>query len=106
MAQDDVSLSEQERRTLASLEARAENDDPDLAVRLRGAQRRQWAARARKASVWLAPVLAVAGIALMLTTVAVSPWAAAVGVLLLGLGLWLAIDWVRRRWLAKRGATG
>ncbi len=97
MAQDDVSLSEQERRTLASLEARAENDDPDLAVRLRGAQRRQWAARIRKAAVWLAPTLVVAGIVLMLVTIAVSPWASAVGALLVGLGLWLAVDWVRRR---------
>jgi hypothetical protein len=42
----------------------------------------------------------------MLTTVAVSPWAAGAGVLLLGMALWLAIDWARRRWLAKRGATG
>jgi hypothetical protein len=106
MAQDDVSLSEQERRTLASLEARAENDDPDLAVRLRGAQRRHWAARVRKATVWLAPVLAVAGVALMLTTVAVSPWAAGAGVVLLGIAMWLAIDWARRRWLTKRGTTG
>jgi hypothetical protein len=102
MAQDDVSLSEQERRTLASLEARAENDDPDLAVRLRGAQRRQWVARLRRASVWLGPVLVVVGIAVMLTTVAVSPWAAGAGALVSGTGLWMLVDWLRRRWAAKR----
>jgi hypothetical protein len=102
MAQDDVSLSEQERKTLASLEARAENDDPDLAIRLRGAQRRQWAARVRRASVWLGPVLIVVGIALMLTTVAVSSWAAGVGALVSGTGLWLVVDWFRRRMAAKR----
>jgi hypothetical protein len=106
MAQDDVSLSEQERKTLASLEARAENDDPDLAVRLRGAQRRQWAAKVRRASIWLGPVLVVVGIAVMLTTVSVSPWAAAVGALVSGTGLWMIVDWSRRRWAAKHREKG
>lgn len=35
-ARDDARLSEQERAALAGLEAKAEHDDPRLAVRLRG----------------------------------------------------------------------
>jgi hypothetical protein len=75
---DEASLSAQERAALAGLEARAAADDPRLAANLKTGLRRSWSLPrwdmgSRLAStLWVGPLLSVAGLAIMVLSLSVS----------------------------------
>lgn len=88
---DRVPLSAYERRLLARLEAQAEDEDPSLAIRLRG---RTWvhllprlrAWRLPTASPWMGAAGAVCGLIVTLVAAATWVWLGVVGIALLVAG--------------------
>ena len=106
--QDDVTLTERERQQLADMEARLEAADPRLARALRGrgapagrprpgrpggpeaALERHRQATASAYRTWGGPVVVLAGLALILCSLAASGWLSVPGSLVVagGLGLW------------------
>jgi hypothetical protein len=104
---DDASLTAKERAALASLEATAAAEDPQLASRLRGSRRLHlfpglpaipsWL----RSAWWGVPALAV-GLALVILSLSVSVLLGFVGAVLAAAGLWLLVKMVDRRWISGR----
>lgn len=102
--QDKVTLSVRERQELAKLQSMLETADPDLAKKLARRGDRNGAGKPHLALVaphrlsllverrWPGPLLAVAGLGLMLFTVASLVWLAMVGAVVVtgGLALWFS----------------
>jgi len=107
---DDPSLTAKERAALASLEATAAAEDPQLASRLRGSRRLRLFTRMPAIPTWLrsmwwgVPVLAV-GLALVILSLSVNLVLGFVGVALAGAGLWMVVRIVDRRWIKGRHTT-
>jgi Protein of unknown function (DUF3040) len=104
---DDASLTAKERAALASLEAVAAAEDPQLASRLRGSRglrlfTRMPAMPAWVRSTWWGIPALVVGLALVILSISVSLVLGVAGAVLAVAGLWLVIGMVDRRWL-KRG---
>jgi hypothetical protein len=104
---DDPSLTAKERAALASLEAMAAAEDPQLASRLRGSRRLRVFTRLPAIPAWLrstwwgVPALVV-GLALIVLSLSVSVVLGLVGVALAAAGLWMVIQVVDRRWISGR----
>ena len=107
---DDASLTAKERAALASLEATAAAEDPQLASRLRGSRRLRLFTGLPAIPVWLRsswwgiPALAV-GLALVVLSLSVSVVLGFVGAVLAAAGLWLVVKMVDRRWISGRKTT-
>ena len=103
---DEVSLSDQERKALSHLEARAAADDPVLAAHLRG---RSWLGshvrlpavpdqiRDKLRRPWCGPVLVVIGVVVMVLALSVSVAVSCLGAVLTAVGLGLVAGSVSRR---------
>jgi hypothetical protein len=97
---DEATLSAAERAALAGLESKAEADDPRLAAQLRGGGHalpslHLPAALVRASQTWVGPVVAVAGLVLMILTLSSAVVLALVGALLFMGGLLLCSSLVR-----------
>jgi hypothetical protein len=107
---DDASLTDRERAALASLEAVAAAEDPQLAKRLRGTNRLHLTARLPSVPAWLqsrwmaAPLLLV-GLILVLLGLATTFVLSILGVLLTAAGLGLALEAAKVRWAARSAAA-
>jgi hypothetical protein len=107
---DDASLSAKERAALASLEAMAASEDPQLANRLRGSRRFRLFTRMPAIPVWLRsawwgiPALVV-GLALVILSLSISVVLGVVGAVLAAAGLVLVVKMVDRRWVSGRKTT-
>lgn len=104
---DEVSLSSEERQSLAHLEARAKTDDPALAARLRGRTGRAILARWRKRrpvhmAAWVGPALVLLGLVLAVVAVSSAVWLSVVALALcVGGGCGIGMS-VRERISAKK----
>ena len=107
---DDASLTAKERAALASLEAVAAAEDPQLASRLRGSRRLHVFARMPAIPTWLrstwwgVPALVV-GLVLVVLSLSVSVVLGIVGLVLAGAGLGMVVRIVDRRWISGRKTT-
>ena|SRR6516225_9189520 len=107
---DDASLTAKERAALASLEATAAAEDPQLASRLRGSRGLRLFTRLPSVPAWLrstwwgVPALVV-GLALMILSLSVSVALGIAGAVLAAAGLWLVVGMVKRRWLTRSKST-
>jgi hypothetical protein len=100
---DDASLSDRERAALASLEAVAAADDPQLAKRLRGTTRFHLARHLPRIPAWLrgdwwaAPLLIV-GLALVAAGLSTTVVLSGIGAVLIAGGLYVLVGLLQRRW--------
>jgi hypothetical protein len=107
---DDASLTAKERAALASLEATAAAEDPQLASRLRGSSRLRLLTRLPavpswvRSSWWGIPAL-VLGLVLVVLSLSVGLPLGLVGAGLAGAGLWLVVGIVDRRWIRRRPSS-
>jgi hypothetical protein len=107
---DDASLTAKERAALASLEATAAAEDPQLASRLRGSRGLRLFTHLPAVPAWLrstwwgVPALVV-GLALMILSLSVSVELGIAGAVLAAAGLWLVVGMVNRRWLTRSKST-
>jgi hypothetical protein len=106
---DDASLTDRERAALASLEAVAAADDPQLARRLRGASRLHLVAHLPRIPAWLrspwwAVPLFVVGLALVVVGLSTTVVLSVIGTLMMAAALWVGVQVVERR-LEKSPAT-
>jgi hypothetical protein len=102
---DDASLTARERAALASLEAMAAAEDPQLARRLRGSSRLGWLpalppmpAWCRR-SWWGGPV-ALLGLVVMVLSVSAGLWLGIAGAALTTAGLRMLIGAIELRWVS------
>jgi hypothetical protein len=107
---DDASLTAKERAALASLEAMAAAEDPQLASRLRGSRRLRLftgmpAIPSWLRSTWWGVPALVVGLALIVLSLSVSVVLGVIGGVLAAAGLWLVIGMVDRRWISGRKTT-
>jgi hypothetical protein len=107
---DDASLTAKERAALASLEATAAAEDPQLASRLRGSRglhvfTRVPAVPAWLRSSWWGVPLLVVGLALVVLSLSVSVVLGCFGAVLAAAGLWVVVRVADRRWIRGRKAT-
>jgi Protein of unknown function (DUF3040) len=102
---DDASLTARERAALASLEAMAAAEDPQLARRLRGSSGLRWLPRLPTIPVWSrrswwgGPV-ALVGLVVMLLSVSTSLWPGIVGAVLATAGLRMLVGAIEARWVS------
>jgi hypothetical protein len=107
---DDASLTAKERAALASLEATAAAEDPQLASRLRGSRQLRLFTRLPAIPPWLRstwwgiPALVV-GLALIILSLSVSVVLGFVGAVLAAAGLWMLAGMIDRRWISGRKTT-
>src|SRR5690242_2165083 len=107
---DDASLTAKERAALASLEAMAAAEDPQLASRLRGSRQLRLFTRLPAIPAWLRstwwgiPALVV-GLVLVILSLSVSVVLGFAGALLVTAGLWMVVGIVDRRWISGRKTT-
>jgi hypothetical protein len=107
---DDASLTAKERAALASLEAMAAAEDPQLASRLRGSRRLRLFTQLPAIPTWLrstwwgVPALVV-GLALVVLSLSVSVVLGIFGAALAGVGLWMVVGIVDKRWVSGRKAA-
>jgi Protein of unknown function (DUF3040) len=97
---DEATLSAAERAALAGLESKAEADDPRLAAQLRGGGHARPTLQVppglvRASQTWAGPVVAVAGLALMVLALSSAVIIALVGALLFMGGLLMSSSLVR-----------
>lgn len=102
---DDSRLTAQERAVLASLEAMATADDPQLAARLRGPGRWRLVVRmpslpAWIRSLWLAVPAVLAGLALIVVSLSTTLAVGVIGAGVAATGLWSLVLSAERRWEA------
>jgi hypothetical protein len=106
---DDASLTAKERAALASLEAMAAAEDPQLASRLRGSRGLRLFTRLPAIPTWLrsawwgVPALVV-GLILVILSLSLSVVLGCVGAVLAAAGLWMVVGMVDRRWISGRKA--
>jgi hypothetical protein len=104
---DDASLTAKERAALASLEAVAAAEDPQLASRLRGSSRWHWLTRLPAIPVWVrsswwgVPALVI-GLALIVLSLGVGLALGLLGAAMAAAGLWLVVGLIDRRWIRRR----
>jgi Protein of unknown function (DUF3040) len=105
-ARDDARLTDRERLALANLEARAAAEDRRFANRLTGSSRFGVIARLPRIPVrlrngWSAGLVVVAGLVLVVVSLATA-WAVGVaGAVIAACGLWMVTGAVHRRWGAR-----
>lgn len=110
---DKVQLSERERQQLASIQARVESGDPELAKALTHKQRfvaalrlgrrvARSGARAVSQQAWVGPALVLVGFAVILATVSSLLWLGVLGELVAGGGIALCAVALQRRHAARR----
>jgi hypothetical protein len=104
---DDASLTAKERAALASLEAIAAAEDPQLASRLRGSSHWRWLTRLPaipdwvRSSWWGVPALVI-GLALIVLSLSVGLALGLLGAAMAAAGLWLVVGMIDRRWIRGR----
>lgn len=102
---DDASLTARERAALASLEATAAAEDPQLASRLRGSGPLRFLTHlpaipdSLRSSWWGAPA-ALVGLALMVLSMSIGLLVGVVGAVVATGGLGLVAGMVERHWLS------
>ena len=99
---DRVDLSPSELQALAQMEAMATATDPTLDARLRSLRRFRLP---RHVPIGYAVIGLLAGLAIVLLTVAWSFWLAAIGVIVMGLSLFWIVEDITARVGRKRGGT-
>jgi hypothetical protein len=97
---DEATLSAAERAALAGLESKAEADDPRLAAQLRGGGRVRPTLQVppgliRASQTWAGPVVAVAGMAMMILALSSEVGVAVFGALFFVAGLLMSSSLVR-----------
>jgi hypothetical protein len=107
-ARDDARLTDRERLALANLEAAAAAEDRRLANRLKGSSRFQVTAHLsripmRLRSGWWAGPLVVAGLVLVVVSLATVWVVGVMGAVMAACGLWMVIGAIHRRWGARAG---
>jgi Protein of unknown function (DUF3040) len=100
---DRVDLSPSELQALAQMEAMASATDPTLDARLRTLRRFRVP---RRVPLGYAVVGVIAGLAIVLLTIAVSFWLAALGVAVIGMSLYWTVEDVLARVAHKRSGPG
>jgi hypothetical protein len=100
---DRVDLSPSELQALAQMEAMASATDPTLDARLRTLRRFRLP---RRVPIGYAIVGVIAGLALVLLTIAVSFWLAALGVAVMGVSLYWVVEDIFGRLAEKRRGPG
>ena len=104
---DDATLSARERAALASLEAMAAAEDPQLASRLRGSSRFRLvtylpAIPAWFRSSWWGGPVAVAGLLLMVLGLSAGLAVGVVGAVAMTVGLRMMVGVIGRRWTSRQ----
>jgi Protein of unknown function (DUF3040) len=107
---DETSLTARERAALASLEATAAAEDPQLASRLRGASSFRWVTYLPPipawwwSSWWGVPV-ALVGLMLMIVSLSAGLVLGVVGALVMTGGVRMLVGATERSWMDKRRRT-